>query len=384
MNRPELRSVVAVALLLALPTMSFADPAWQWQPWARFSTGYEDNPRMVFANPESVGSIALGAGGVLSALTERSSFELTPSVDLHRYEDSLYDRTDYLTVARFRHSLDEDSEFTFEASAQQDSTLTSELGTTGITYLDKQRQVVGGGASYVRQLSERDTLLVGARYSEIDYLDAEFTGLVDYDFQTSYLAWNRSVSERLTLGALATSGVSTAPQFGARDETLSAQATGSFAFTENVKAEFAIGRGELDSKGGASGSTRVYDLSLAGRGELWDWRAGAAQSYAPTGRGIQNRQLRIEGGVGRQLSENLRLSVGLSGISTDEGGDEGADVEYLRANVGGSWRFQESWFLEFNLAHAEQRRPSADATATGNMATIAIAWRSERRPPGPR
>jgi hypothetical protein len=375
-------ALAAATLALAVPGASFADAAWQWQSWVRFGTGYEDNPRMRDVNPQAVSDVALSVGATLAAVTERSSFELTPSVDLRRYDDPLYDRTDFNAGAHYAHSLDEQSQLTFDATAIQDSTLTSELGTTGISFVDKQRQVLGGGFGYSNQLSERDVFMAGASYSEISYLDARFTGLVDYGYRSAYLAWNRTVSERLTLGALASQSLSNAPATGARDESQSLQLTGSFAFTENVKAEFALGRGRLDSVGATSGNTRVYNFSISGRGEQWHWRAGASQSYQPTGRGVQNRQLNVDGLVARQMSENFELAARVTGIATDESGSRNSDVEYLRASIGGSWRLGRAWYLDFGLAHSEQRRPSTDYSAYGNMVTIGIAWRGDSRPLG--
>lgn len=319
---------------------------------------------------------------MLTALTERSSLELSPNVDLQRYDDPLYDRSDYQLSAAYRHSIDEDSEFTLTANAMQDSTLTSELGTTGISFLNKEREVRGGGASYVRRMSERDTVMVGASSSSINYVDAKFTSLVDYDYTTAYAMWNTIVNDRLTLGMLVNRSESSAPSTGARDETRTIQFTGSYQITENVKAEVALGRGHLDSQGAGDGDTRVYDLKLTGRGERWNWRAGASQSYQPTGYGVQSKQLRIDGSVSRQMSENFELALNLAGIQTDEGFGGSNEVTYLRGSLNGTWRVGRAWYLQFGVAHSEQRRQLTGSSALGNVISVGIAWRGDRRPLG--
>lgn len=336
---------------------------------------------MTTQRPDETGKVSMEFGGSLAAMTERSIFTLDPSVRVYRYEEPLYDRTDLQANGQYQHAIDEISDFTFSVNVTRDSTLTSELGTTGITFVNKPRTVLGGDAGYVRRMSERDTLAIGANYGEITYSGAEFTGLVDYDYRTAYLAWNRNLTERLTLGLLTNAAETNAPQFGAQDRAVTAQVTGNFAFSETFGTEFAIGLSRLDSDFGTSGDTRTYDLKFFRQGEHLDWHVGASHALTPSGRGVLSRQSRIECGLSDQISENLRLDARLTGIETEESGSiNGTDVRYVRASLNANWRLTRTLYLELQIAHAEQQRQSTADSAAGNIYTLGLKWQGDARP----
>ena len=118
---------------------SSAAADWSGNLDAEASAAYVINPRMVAAdNNTSDESAELSVDGSAIAQTERGQLTITPRFSAIRFEhetdlDLQSGSLDLAYVEKL-----ERGQWSFEAAGLTDSTVTSELGTTGVTYVNRR------------------------------------------------------------------------------------------------------------------------------------------------------------------------------------------------------------------------------------------------------
>jgi hypothetical protein len=176
-----------------------------WQPTLQLGGGYDTNVRMAYEDlGQEVEESALyqaQAGGKLAVDSEDAKIELSGRY----WYQTVTANDDYdASVKQVRWNYtgsNERSALTLDLNVQHDTTLTSEFESSGLSLRDKKdRHVFQGEIGYRWQLTERDQLSANFSDEQIRYIDADNTGLSDYDTQSTVVGFSRGLSERASIG----------------------------------------------------------------------------------------------------------------------------------------------------------------------------------------
>lgn len=262
--------------------------AWTTEPWMDMQAEYYDNIRLIPDRSEDVVGGLLGAGVQVRRVDERHSLRLVPSLRLTRYDsDEDLDSNDKSIKGEWR-SSGERSAWELDGEWTQDSTLTSELEVSGLVQARKQRDKRFISPSYNYVVNARNTLGVGLAHTQVDYADAEFTGLVDYDYSSADLSWAHQWSERIQLIGAVFAARLHVVQFDNEIDTSGAQLLLNAAFNQRWDGRFSAGLRRTEGQGvsGQEDQGWLADVRLVNKDELGRWQLGLSRSVDPSGTGV--------------------------------------------------------------------------------------------------
>jgi hypothetical protein len=365
---------------------SAAAADWSGTLESALNAAYVINPRMVAGGDMSDETGQLTIDGKATAQTERDSLTLTPRFALIRYDhDTDLNREEGSLTLNFKQKL-ERGQWTFDGIASSDSTVTSELGTTGITYVNLRHNAGLAELSYVYFSTERLSwsLQVGGQVSR--YEDAAKFGLTDYDYGSVQFgpSWNFSerVQGSLTLGADRLN-----PQTGARQNDYSASLQLQRSFSERYSWHASLGAARVEygstETSASSASTSVqYEVGATYKGDRLQWDMSAKRAIVPIGIGLLAPQTVVALVIAANTSEYSTLSVSLNGIRTDA-----VFVDHFPVYGGATWgqagvewrhNFTTHWALSLGYQQGRSRANDVSEWANGKQAHIGVTWNSGR------
>lgn len=350
-------------------------------PSANIGTSYADNPRLLTMG----GSFSAGAVGELNAtlkrLTETSELWLRPRLRSARYNDdeSLGSDDQYLTVGH--RWLSERSEWNTEVGLTRDTTLTSELGFTGLVQTNRRHEAITFTAGPTFMLTER--VSVGGQLNWLDshYVDARFTGLVDYDYRAVSLFSSLALADVSSLTVTAQGGELTSDVPGGattRDGTLR------LAWTYRPWMLWTValsgGPSYVESEAG-SDSGVVFDAEIKRRAERWSFTSAIGRTQSPSGRGVLTRRDRVTFSVDRSITERLSATVAAQWIRNEDllaqPGGATYEVDYGRLDLSANWRLAQHWSLALQLSGNTQDHERTSQRAEGYRASLSMVWNGQ-------
>jgi hypothetical protein len=358
---------------------------WQVAPSLNVGTSYADNPRL-FTHDETSSSGAIGElNAGLRRLTDRSELFLRPRLVSSRYSDdeSLDSDDQYLTAGYNRQG--ERSEWNTELGLTRDTTLTSELGTTGLVQSNRRHQAVSFTVAPKVMFTER--VSGGLQMSLIDnrYIDAESTGLVDYTYKALALYCTIALTDAgSSLTVTAQGGELASPGYlQAATETRDASLRLGWSFQP-----WALWTASLSGGPSMVETDRnddrgfVMDSELKRSGERWSLAASAGRSQSPTGRGLLSRRDEVRLNFTRDLTERLSGSIAARWVRSEDmlpqqGRPATYYVDYTRLDLGASWRMSRSWSLSLQLTANSQDYELAQERADGYRASLSFVWNGQ-------
>jgi hypothetical protein len=343
----------------------------------RLSEEYNDNIRLV-ANPKRrVWVTSVTPIAQLSARTETLSATAKAQVSVNRYSgDASLNNTDILLDAALKKRFERDK-INLGASYVRDSTRASELTQTGVVQANRERRRFGLTPSWSALATERATWSVGYDYADVQYKDAEGTGLTDYRSGTAYTKFDYRFSERAT--SFVEGGLTRLKIDATRNDVRARYALAGlqYSFTELLKTEFSAGARRVDfsSSNGDSKNGWLTRLNVERTLETGSIRLGAARELNPTGSGELTQTDKLFAEWSGKLSAQWRY--GLSGSayrnSRVSSATDNARARYYRVDANLAWAFTETWTFEVGLAHARQE-PEGGETAKANSIFLGIRY----------
>lgn len=356
---------------------------WQIVPSMFVGTSYADNPRLLAEG----GLSTSGAIGELRAnllrRTERSELTLRPRLTSARYSDdeSLDSDDRYINAAY--HWVGERSEWNMDLGWTRDTTLTSELGSTGLVQSNRRHEA--GTFSVAPKVMFTERVSGGMQMYLVDnrYLDAEFTGLMDYRYIT-LSAFSQVVltdaGSALTLtaqgGRLSTEGL-----FASQTEDGTLRLGWTFQPWLLWTVSFSGGPSMVKTSQ-ASDTGLVVDSEIKRQGDRWSLTANAGRSQAPTGRGVLTRRDDVRLTFNRSLTE--RLSANLvarwsrsEDLVPQQGRTVLSHVDYAQLGLGANWRLARDWSLALQFSGNTQDYELATERANGYRASLSIVWNGQ-------
>jgi hypothetical protein len=374
--------LLQVAAVTAGLTSSSAFAAeWTFAPASQLYTLAQQNPRLGAADKETTTAIGALASLRMQRRTERLDVSIQPTFDLQRYQqDTDLDRSNQqLDATLALHG--ERVHWKGAVSAGRDTTLTSELGTTGRTQLNQRHESADASLGPIWQASER--VAIGSslawqleRYPE--RADAELTGS-RYSMFSAFTEYTLSDRTRLTL----TGSAGHLNSDGERPDSdnASVRLQGHYSWSPLWMLKIGAGPSWVRAEQRDAERGVVYNFDVERRFERSSLAFRVERSQSPSGRGLLSELEEAVLGFSMQISE--RLSAGLNaGISrrTDALPALQADIQevtYGRADLNVSWRAAENWQISATVGNNVQRtdvQPQDQDTARGYQARITLSW----------
>jgi hypothetical protein len=369
----------ALPLLLGLAGAVPAGAAdWALAPHFSLSGEYNSNPYLDYQNVDHRSGGTFDAQLPLTAKTERTDFGLTLGGHLRRYEnDPAGNRDDEnlnLSIGQTR----ERSGWQGAAGWTRDTTLTSELGTTGLTQSNKRHNRYSASIAPQIQLSQKSLFAFGVSGELNRYEDAALTGLVDYSYASVYANYGRQTSELTNVGVgLMASGQSVPDRRDAESVNGLVRLTLAHQYTERLSLEAYAGptfaRTRTLERWGAGGL-----LALKYGGLRTDFSASVEHSLAPAGLGNLTARDAATLGMGNRLTERLSAATTLSyQRSRDALHATGAatnNVYYWRADEALHWQWAETVSTSLSVGATRQVSKSQPDYADAFIARFGISW----------
>ena len=366
---------------LCVPHVWAAD--WQVAPTAHVGSSYSDNPRLLADGGDSSAGAVGELSAVMKRLTERTELSLRPRIRSARHQDDeSLDSDDQFLTAGYTWA-GERAQWSSELGITRDTTLTSELGSTGLVQSNRRREATSLTVAPQILLTERVSGGMQMMLSKSRYSDAEFTGLVDYRYQAASLFSTFALSEAgSSLTVTAQGGeLSTEGFFGSdtRDATL--RLGWSFRPWTLWSMTLSAGPSWVQTEDD-SDNDWVFDVDINHQGERWGLTARGGRSQSPTGRGVLTRRDELSFNLHRRLTERLSANIGTRWIRSEDsvpqrGAIKTYEVDYGRLDIGASWRLARDWSVALQLSGQTQDYELATDRADGHRAVLSIVWNGQ-------
>ena len=341
--------LVVIALLGAASAAPVHCADWSLVPSFDLSERYEQNVGLRAVNAFGSNSTELGLGLALRGSTESTSYAIEPRLAWQRYGnsgDQNLDRDEQRAHLSFDHK-GELNTLSGDLVLTSDSTLTSELGTTGINQFNRRHQELLSSLNYTWQWSERYSLVPTVSYRKSRYLDAADLGLLDFNYASASLAAVAVVAPRQTLSLATSAGrmQSLSPTTQNTNVTLQ----WSWKPAQNWQTSLAAGPSWVKTPTGTENGT-IYSASLSHASELTSVSLSEHWSSGLNASAIQSRE----------LISTLGFAFG--------------DVRYVRAETNTTWRPLRNWSVVLYAGYSRQIYQTAAFNAGGWDGRLALNW----------
>ena len=375
-------SLPALALLVA----SGAAPAdWAVQPYVGSSLVLDDNIRFSTTNTQSSTGLAAKVGVVISNETDAVKTRVEPGISYRAYaEDADLNSIDqFLKLSTT--SLGERSDLGLDLSFINNSTLTSELEDSGITFINKRRSYFSMAPSWRYLLTPLMSVRVNYRFEGSQYEDSGENGLNDYENQSAKVDLERRLSEdsdfvvrgyyqRYKVLELTNKANSLGVELGYK-KRFSPRLEGSF-FAGGVNTETTV-EGKDDTASGGSA-----DMKLSFNGERTRYFVKYGLGEAPSSAGGAYLRNRGSAGVDNKITEKLSWALDLLAQKQETIGDDATQTDRLYYKVSPTirWRIRRDWSLQARYTFSAEDRTSegVDTNAQRNQIYVGVEYRKAR------
>lgn len=365
---------------------SAAAADWSNNVQAAANAGFVTNPRFEPGSNQSDQTAQLEFDDTTTAQTERGQLTITPRLATTRYNHD----TDLNIVAG---SLDlayveklERGEWSVEALGLTDSTVTSELGTTGITHVNRRHTAGTVSLGYQHFSTERLTWQIQASGQLTRYTDAAEFGLTNYDYGSLQAGPVWSFSERVQ-GSLLLGADHLHPETGIPQSDYSANLQLKRSFSEQYSWRISVGGTRVNYGSGASSqSTSVYEIGATRKTERVQWDISVRRAVLPIGIGLLTPETVATASLIVATSERSTLNLTVNGIRTNPVFVPEFIFNFLvysgatwgQASAEWKYHFTPNWALDTAYAYARARNNDVPDWAYGNQVRLGIVWESGR------
>jgi hypothetical protein len=333
--------------------------------------------------PEN-GTSSAGAVGELQARidsrTDRSRLSIQPRLRSARYQDDAsLDSDDQYLDTSFDFSS-EKSSWTAAVGLTRDTTLTSEVDTTGIVQANRRHEGISLSGSPTFALTQR--LSAGGQLYWLDnhYVDAAATGLVDYEYRAASLFTQFSWSELSLLTLTADAGELVVPSQDSNTRNATLRLGWRYQPAPLWTLEISAGPSVVEADSGSDNGS-VFKLDLRRNAERWSFNTSAGRDLTPTGRGVLTRRDQVSFGASRKLTEFVSTGISIRGVRNQDLGAQRQvtfeEIEYGRIDVRVDWRVSQQWTVALGLAAATQSYESRPDSANNYRASLSIVWNGQ-------
>jgi hypothetical protein len=364
--------------MLAAFTPAMAAAAdWSVESAAQVYALVESNPQLSVG--EKHGSQA-GVADVsldLQRRTQLLDLSLNTRASAHRYGgDAGLDREDQRLVLTLSHR-GETYSLGGSASYTRDTTLTSELGTTGNTGFNQRHRARGLSLAPSWQLTERLTTSASMGWQDSTYAGGGSNGLSGYSYKFAGFSAGFDVSELATASLQVKAGRLDSALYAFSTDNIGIRLQLDRTWSPRWSTSIAGGPSRVRMEGRESGGS-LFSASVTRQSQRLALSLSLGRDNAPNGSGLLSRRDDVSLNANLALREHVSATAGFSMIrSTDllpEAGFTISDVRYSRVDVSLSWSFARDWSLAVGAGRSEQKMLGG-APGRNMDGRMVLAWR---------
>lgn len=371
------------AVTAGLASGSSVAAEWQFTPSGELVTQSQQNPYLS-ADEDKKNDISNGlaamAGLGVQRRTEHSQFTLQPTIRVFRYDDNTTLDRDEQNLALAYNWDGEKVAWRTSANATRDTTLTSELGNTGLTQANLRHEAYALSIAPTWTMSERWQLQTSLDSQDNRYPGQSF-GLADYRYSTVMLGATYVAAERLSLTLYGTAGLLDGEGGGPNTTDTSANISVQYAWSPLTSFSASVGPSWVKTDGEQEKGLR-YRVAVSHALENSQIAFSIGRRQSPSGRALLTELDEAALTFATQVTE--RLSATSSATYSKRSnvlrvfGIDLERVSYWRVDLGLAWRMSSNWRLNFNLGASQQQIGSAffndELTGRGYEARLGFSW----------
>ncbi len=366
------------AMCLLLSASARADE-WVIDRSVSANAGYNDNINMHPSDASAATNLTLRPSLSLSNRTETREASVNLAATVNRYVE----RPEYNTIDH-RASLSlkwatELNQWSLALASVRDSTLTSELATTGVVLARRQRTLMSVQASWQRSLTENTSASAALSLASARYEPAP--GLVDYNDKSLSAGLRHVLSERSSVGAsLSTREYRTAAG-DVKSRANAASISGQLRYSERLQFSLDAGKDRTRTDlqvNGLSITSAVRGTTFNGaasyqleRGSL-SASIGRNLSASGTGSLLRSDQASID--YVRRFSETLEFGFGAGVVRSRFLDNAAGETRFTRLSPSLQWQLDPMISLSFGVTHSTQISAGQLQPARSNMVFVGLNY----------
>jgi hypothetical protein len=359
---------------------------------ASANVAYDTNPALVPGSSIVDRAAQLSVDGNTQMTTEVSQLTVTPRFAIIRYEEERNLDTTTGSLALALQKIGERGQWNVSGLAQTDSTVTSELGQTGITNVNFRHDAYNASVGYQYFSTERlSWQLQGfgqiTRYNS----DAQQYGLTSYNYGGIQLGPTWGFSERLQ-GSLTIEADQVSPHVGTTERDYSVSVQLKRSLSEQYSWHSSAGATRVEFRGSPGVPTSgVFEVGVTWQGQRAQGDLSAKRAVLPIGFGLLAREDVATLSAIIAVSEHSTLNLSGSAIRSDPVSlslylAPGISLTY-QLYSGASWvqgtaewqyHFSPRWTLSAAYTRAHAHNYSVVDQANSNQSRLSVVWQSGR------
>jgi len=374
---------IFIGLAIAFPCAVNA-AQWYSESSARLRSAYDDNIRLTSGDHNAVVGMILAGTIKAGQRTETSNIKLKGGVALKKYSgEKGLDTNNFDLGVDVTHRT-ERNKFTLTTAVKLDSTLTSEIQSSGWMWAHKRRIKKNFALSWTHSLSERASLKLGYSHINTDYKNAKNTNLSNYTYQSLEATLSYALSQKTVVSSTLTSSL----YKGSNRTKTEVQDFGvSVGITHNFSEKFSAGGGVGVRYSDTEYTTSRIDDHNTDTGFLLNANVKRifertminglfSRSVLPSGAGAllitDKLSVEIDYRVDERLSLNL-VSTAYQNSSADED-NKFYDRIYYSIQPKIRWKIARRWLIEGSYRYRYQRYDTGDLTADSNAIYLSAKY----------
>jgi len=350
---------------------------WTVTPSLQLTVDYDDNVRLETVSPGSVVETTIIPEASINRSTERSDVTIDATGSYATFSGSGSQDLDGGDVILDLSAYRDNSERTrigLDGEYIRDSTLTSELETTGEVQERRRRDFAFIMPYWTYAISESSSIKFGYEYTDVSYDNPTSLNLFDYDLNALSATLTRQASEETEFFGTLEGARLEAPDKPEKNDYGSLELGVTRRFSPTLSGFVAVGGLSGDADVASNGVRMSKDISeglfragINRKIPVGELSAEIGRYVEPSGRGLLRRTDRIRVRLKRRLSPTTTFTltaVILEG--QDVVGTDRIEREFYSIKPKISWLVTPTWSLEGAYRYRDQNSPeNADSNTVG-------------------
>lgn len=364
---------------------------WIFQPSIDLASFYDDNVELVTGPHTSSSGYILAPRFNLKRNTETSKLDFDAYSAFTSYQrGNIEDRSETVASLRARNQMSERATLGVDGELRRDTLFEQlnqgrgvgdlrdvDLGLSNSTQV--RRTYVAANPYFDWLLTERSSMRVGYRLTDVGFRNAGGTGLVEYKEHLVSGTYTRQLTEQNS-ASLTANAIRYRPVTGTSESDTAQVLVGiSRRFSETLRGAFAVGGSETTQKnlGVEDKSTGVVlRAELEQKSEISQLDTVISRDIAPSGIGqsVQSDQLRIRWLRKTSPVVDFVLEGQVLRNQVIEGSDPSVDRRYVEVGPSLRWHWLENWVLSTGYRYRVQKYDAASDSADSNAVFLGVTY----------
>ncbi len=354
---------------------------WYSESSTRAQSLYDDNIRLTSGKHDAVVGMVLAGKIKTGRRTETTDVQLNGGAALQKYsgEDDL-DTNDFDLGIDATHRTERD-EFTVNAAIKLDSTLSSEVASSGLMESRRRRIQKNFALSWTHAISERTSLKLGYSYIDTKYKNRGNSGLVNYTYQVIDSMLSYSLNQKTVLySTLAYSLYKGSDWAKTKTQDIGFMVGVNHNFSETFSAGGSVGMRYADTESGPtqneSDTGYLLSANIKRTFEQMTIDGLFRRNVLPSGGGalLVTDKLSVKAAYRIDERRSLHLeTTAYRNASTDEN-DKSRDRVFYSIQPKVRWRVARWWLIEGSYRYRRQRYDASGRTADSNAVFLSARY----------